>query len=114
FQRKHFKTGEFTIDGLSGDKYQLQISAPSFIPAKLDFDFKSEVRPLDHCIVILHTFRNERRLAPGAAYTVSVRALQTKVPDAARDAYRKGIELHREGKLEEALIEYGKALRVYP
>ena len=114
FQRKHFKSGEFTIDGLSGDKYELQISSPSFIPQKLDFDFKSDIRPLDHCIVILHTFRNERRLEPGAAYKVSLRSLQEKVPDAAREAYQKGVELHRDGKLEEALVEYGKALRVYP
>src|SRR5215475_8608228 len=114
FQRKHFKSGEFTINGLTGDKYQLQISSPSYIPVKLDFDFKSKNPSLDHFIVILHTFRNERRLAPGAAYTVSVQKLQQKVPDAARDAYLKGVELHREGKLEEALVEYGKALRAYP
>jgi tetratricopeptide (TPR) repeat protein len=114
FQRKHFKKGEFTIDGLTGDKYQLQISSPSYIPAKLDFDFKSKNPSLDHFIVILHTFRNERRLAPGAAYTVSVQRLQEKVPNAARDAYLKGVELHREGKLEEAMAEYGKALRTYP
>jgi tetratricopeptide (TPR) repeat protein len=114
FQRKHFKKGEFTIDGLISDKYQLQISSPSYIPVKLDFDFKSKNPPLDHFIVILHTFRNERRLAPGAAYTVSVQKLQQKVPDAARDAYLKGVELHREGRLEEAMVEYGKALRTYP
>src|SRR5215470_6348874 len=65
FQRKHFKSGEFTIGGLTGDKYQLQISSTSYIPVKLDFDFKSNVRPLDHYIVILHTFRNERRIVPG-------------------------------------------------
>jgi tetratricopeptide (TPR) repeat protein len=114
FQRKHFKSGEFLINGLTGDKYQLQISSPSYIPVKLDFDFKSKVRPLDHFIVILHTFRNERRLTPGAAYTVSLRTLQQKIPDAARDAYQKGVELHREGKLDEALTQYGKALRTYP
>jgi tetratricopeptide (TPR) repeat protein len=114
YQRKHFKKGEFTIEGLTGDKYQLQIASPSYIPVKLDFDFKSKNPSLDHFIVILHTFRNERRLAPGAAYTVSVQKLQQKVPDAARDAYVKGVDLHREGRLEEALVEYGKALRAYP
>jgi tetratricopeptide (TPR) repeat protein len=114
FQRKHFKKGEFTIDGLTADKYQLQISSPSYIPVKLDFDFKSKVPSLDHFIVILHTYRNERRLAPGAAYRVSFDKLQQKVPDAARGAYLKAIDLHREGRLEEALVEYGKALRAYP
>src|SRR5262249_53470447 len=91
-----------------------QISSPSYIPVKLDFDFKSKVQPLDHFIVILHTFRNERRLTPGAAYTVSLRTLQQKIPDAAREAYQKGVELHRDGKLDEALTQYGKAIRVYP
>ena len=114
FQRKHFKGGEFTIDGLTGDKYQLQISSRSYMPVRLDFDFRSKARPLDHFIVILHTFRNERRLAPGAPYTVSLRSLQQKIPDSARDAYQKGVELHREGKLDEALAQYGKALRTNP
>jgi tetratricopeptide (TPR) repeat protein len=113
-QRKHFKNGEFTIDGLTGDKYQLVISSPTYIPSKVEFDFKAKARPLEHTIVILHTYRNERRLVPGAAYKVSLHALQEKVPVAAHDAYEKGVELHRDGKLEEALVEYGKALRIYP
>src|ERR1051326_7115187 len=48
FQRKHFKNGEFTIDGLTGDRYQLQISSPSYISARLDFDFKAKPSPLEH------------------------------------------------------------------
>jgi tetratricopeptide (TPR) repeat protein len=115
FERKHFKNGEFTIEDLKGDKYQLQISAKSYIPAKLEVDFKSKMpSPLQHSIVILHTYRNERRLAPGAAYSVSLRKLQEKVPDGARQTYEKAVELHRDGKLEEAMVEYGKALRTYP
>jgi tetratricopeptide (TPR) repeat protein len=116
FTRKRFKNGEFTISGLTKDKYQLRITAPLYIPAKLDYDFKSLGRPTEYSIVILHTYRNEARLQPGAAYTVSVKALQEKekIPDAARDAYMKGVQLHREGSLDQALVEYGKALRAYP
>jgi tetratricopeptide (TPR) repeat protein len=113
FTRKRFKHGEFVINGLSHDKYQLQISAPLFINAKLDFDFKSAAQLTEYSIVILHTFRNEARYLPSAA-TVSVKVLQEKVPDLAKDAYMKGVDLHREGHLEQALIEYGKALRAYP
>ena len=40
--------------------------------------------------------------------------LQQKVPAAAREAYLKAVDFHREGKLEAAMIEYGKALRSYP
>jgi superkiller protein 3 len=43
-----------------------------------------------------------------------VKALQHKIPDAAREAYLKGVELHREGDLDRALTEYGRALRSYP
>lgn len=113
-ERKHFKNGEFTIEGLTGDKYQLQINSPSFIPTRVDLDFKSKTALLDHRIIILHTFRNERRLSPGAVQKVSLRKLQEKIPDAAREAYEKGVELHRGGKLDDATMEYGKALRLYP
>jgi tetratricopeptide (TPR) repeat protein len=114
FTRKRFKNGEFTITGLTKDKYQLRITAPLYITARLDYDFKSMIRPTEYSIVILHTYRNEARLEPGAAYKVSVKALQEKIPDAARDAYMKGVQLHREGSLDQALVEYGKALRAYP
>src|SRR5207247_2708255 len=76
--------------------------------------FKSDDRPTEYSIVILHSYRNEPRSLPGIAYTVSVKALQQKIPDAARDAYLKGVDLHREGHLDEALMEYGKALRDFP
>jgi tetratricopeptide (TPR) repeat protein len=113
-QRLHFKNGEFKIDGLTADKYQLGISSSSYISARLDFDFKSHSKPTDYSIVILHNYRNETRLSPAANYKVSVNRIREKIPDAALQAYRKGVDLHREGKLEEALTEYGKALRVYP
>ena len=114
FTRKRFRNGEFTITGLTRDKYQLQISAPLYIATRLDFDFKADPRPTEYSIVILHTYRNEARYMPGAAYTVSLKALQQKIPDEARDAYQKGVGLHRDGHLEEALMEYGRALRTYP
>jgi tetratricopeptide (TPR) repeat protein len=112
--RKQFKNGEFTIDGLSAEKYQIQISAPLYVTTRMDVDFKTEQKPTEHCIVILHTFRNETRLTPATAYTVSVKMLDRKIPDAAQDAYNKAVDLHREGRLDEALVEYGKALRAYP
>jgi len=115
FPRKRYKNGEFTINGLKSDKYQIHISSPLYIPTKLDFDFKSDNWPTEYSIVILHTYRNEPRFLPGmATYTVSVKALQRKIPEAATEAYLKGVDLHREGRLEEALMEYGKALRLYP
>src|SRR6185436_19395801 len=66
-----------------------------------------------YSIVVLHPYRNETRYTP-SAYTVSAKALGQKIPDAAREAYLKAVSLHGDGKLEEALFEYGKALRAYP
>src|SRR5262245_10075505 len=111
-RRQHFKNGEFMIDRLAATKYALHISSPTFVGARLEFYFKSSPRNIDYAIVVLHPYRNEARLMPGMNYAVSVKALQQKVPDAARDAYMRAVELHREGKLDEALIEYGKALRI--
>src|SRR5690242_18024467 len=85
FTRKRFRNGDFTITGLTGDKYQLQISSPLFITARLDFDFKANPRPTEYSIVILHTYRNEARFLPGAAYTVSLKTLQQKIPGEARE-----------------------------
>src|SRR5207244_6043732 len=104
FTRKRLKNGEFTINGLTKDKYQLRISAPLYVAARLDFDFKSSPRSTEYSIVILHTYRNEARLQPGAGYIVSVKALKEKIPDTARDAYMKGVQLHREASLEQALV----------
>jgi tetratricopeptide (TPR) repeat protein len=113
-QRKHFKHGEFDLDGLNSTKYQIQVSSPQFITTKILVDFKAKSRDTDYCIVILHPYRNEARLAPGAAYTVSAKSYQEKIPDATREAYSRGVEFHRQGELDQALVEYGKALRSYP
>ncbi len=112
--RRRFKNGEFKIEGLKGQKYQIQISSPMFIPARLDFDLKPEAKQTEHCIVILHAFRNEPRFIPGSTYRVSVNQLRQNVPQAALDAYKKAVELHREGNLEQALVEYGTAIRHHP
>lgn len=113
-QRRQFTDGEFTINGLAEDKYQLQISSSSFIPTSVNVDFKTEPHLTDYCIVILHSYRNEPRFLPGETQKISVKMLQRKLPQAAVEAYKKGVQLHTEGKLDDALIEYGKALRAYP
>jgi len=114
YPRKRYKNGEFTVRQLAGDKYQLRVSSPRYVTARLDFDFKSHPRPTEYSIVVLHPYRNETRVLKGAADTVSVTALQEKIPDEARNAYLEGVERHREGQLAEAMMQYGKALRVYP
>jgi len=113
-RRLHCKDGEFTVEELPSGKYQLHISAPLFIGTGLTFDFTDRSSDTNYRIVVLHMYRNETRLQPGAAHSVSVKVLQQKVPSAAQEAYKTAVELHREGKLNEALIQYGKAIRNYP
>jgi tetratricopeptide (TPR) repeat protein len=113
FRRKHFKNGEFAISNLNSGKYQIIISSSQFITTKTITELKPET-PTDYSLIVLHPYRNEARLTPGAAYTVSAKTLQQKIPDAARDAYLRAVELHRDGKLDKALIEYGAAIRAYP
>lgn len=112
--RKHFKNGEFTLEGLKHDRYRIDVSAPLFITSRIEVDFQAEAKTTEHSIIILHTYRNERRLTPGRGYTISVKALQQKVPGAATEAYLRAVEFHRQGRLDEALVEYGTALRNYP
>src|SRR5262249_10671767 len=113
-RRLNFKDGEFNVDELPVGKYQLQISAPLFIGARLVFDFTGHSSETDYRIVVLHLFRNEPRLIPESAHTVSVKVLQQKIPPAPEEAYKTAVDLHREGKLNEAMMSYGKALRYYP
>ena len=113
-RRFEFDNGEFLLQNLSSEKYELQISSPLFVGAKLVFNLKDRPRVTDYCIVILHPYRTESRLSPGAAYSVSSKMLEQKIPPAAREAYARGTDFHREGKLDSALMEYGKALRSYP
>src|SRR5262245_12084495 len=113
-QRKHFTNGEFTVDQLESGTYQLQINAPQYIQTKLILDLSLNSPATDYSIVVLYPFRNEARLTPGSAHTVSVKTLQQKIPDAAKEAYLRGVRLHWQGELDMALIEYGRALRAYP
>jgi Tfp pilus assembly protein PilF len=113
-RRLHFKDGEFSVDELPSGKYQLHISAPLFIGTRLTVDLTDGSSDTNYRIVVLHMYRNEARLQPGAAHSVSVKVLQQKVPSAAEKAYKTAVELHREGKLNDALIQYGTAIRNYP
>jgi tetratricopeptide (TPR) repeat protein len=114
-RRKHFKDGEFTLKGLTRDKYKILITAPELVGVKLDVDFGTQPTVTDYRIAILHHPRSgPNPMADEPGYAISPKAMQQKIPDAARDAYERGIDLHRGGFLEEALVQYGQALRLYP
>jgi Flp pilus assembly protein TadD len=113
--RRRFKNGEFTLEGLNFDKYQITITAPRYVGVKLEVDFASQSSLLDHRIAILHYPRSGSNLtADETGYAGSAKSTQQKIPEAAKAAYQTGVALHREGRLDEALVEYGKALRLFP
>ena len=114
-RRRHFKNGEFTLEGLNRNRYQIIITAPALVGVKLNVDFEADSPATGYRIAILHHPRSGANLLtdePG--YAISPKAMQQKIPDAAREAYQRGVYLHREGNLEEALVAYGQALRHYP
>jgi hypothetical protein len=114
-RRTHFKDGEFTLRGLTRTKYKIVITAPQLVGVKLDVDFGTHPTVTDYRIAILHHPRSgPNPMADEPGYAISPKAMQQKIPDAARAAYQRGIDLHREGFLEEALVQYGQALRLYP
>jgi Tfp pilus assembly protein PilF len=114
-RRTHFKDGEFTLRGLTRNKYKIVITAPQLVGVKLDVDFGTHPTATDYRIAILHHPRSgPNPMADEPGYAISPKAMQQKIPDAARGAYQRGIDLHREGFLEEALVQYGQALRLYP
>ena len=112
-RRTHFKQGEFTLRGLTRNKYKIVITAPQLVGVKLDVDFGNQ--RTDYRIAILHHPRSgPNPMAEEPGYAISPKAVQQKIPEAARDAYERGVDLHRAGYLEEALVQYGQALRFYP
>jgi tetratricopeptide (TPR) repeat protein len=112
-QRKRFRNGTFRLDNLGRRKYQIIVTAPAFISVRIEVDFPKNASSTNFRLVMMHRIRNTRYFPADPINTVSVAALQ-QVPDAAKEHYEKGVELHREGRLVEALIEYGNALRTYP
>ena len=53
-RRKHFKQGEFTLQGLTREKYKIIITAPKLVGVKLDVDFGTQQAVTDYRIAILH------------------------------------------------------------
>ena len=113
-QRKRFKNGIFRLDDLDRSNYQIIVTAREFIGVRMDVDFPQNGSSTNFRLVMLHRIRHTRHFAADPANTLSVATLKQHVPDAAKEHYEKAVDLHREGHLDEALLEYGNALRVYP
>jgi tetratricopeptide (TPR) repeat protein len=98
------------------EKYQVQILSPLYVGHKMDVHFPPKERATKHYrVVVLHRLRDGTNYLPEASrFSMSPRALRQHVPERARNAYERGVLLHNQGKLEQALTAYGEAIRNSP
>jgi len=113
-KRFRFTNGTFVLRGLQRQKYQVLITAPRFIAVRMDVEFPKNVDSTEFKVIVLHPIRNDRYFPGSPVGTLDVRTFQDSIAPEARDFYQKGVELHKEGRLEEALECYGNAIRVAP
>ena len=75
-RRKHFKQGEFTLPGLTREKYKILITAPQLVGVKLDVDFGTQPTVTDYRIAILHHPRSgPNPMAEEPGYAISPKAI---------------------------------------
>jgi tetratricopeptide (TPR) repeat protein len=112
--RKRFKNGLFKLEGLIKTRYEIQVTSTLYIGTKMDIDFPSGQTGTDYRIFVLHAPRNELRAPLGSSpFTVSFERLERRIPPKALAAYERGVVLHTEGRLDDALMAYGEAIRYY-
>src|ERR1051326_659251 len=71
-RRKHFQQGEFTLNGLTREKYKIIITAPQLVGVKLDVDFAMPPTVTEHRIAILHHPRSgPNPMAEEPGYAIS-------------------------------------------
>src|SRR6266550_1860667 len=76
-RRKHFKNGEFTLQGLTHQKYRIIVTSPQLVGVKLDVDFGVQQTATDYRIAILHHPRSgPNPMADEPGYAISLKAMQ--------------------------------------
>jgi tetratricopeptide (TPR) repeat protein len=112
-RRLHFTDGLFELARLEGGRYQIQISSPTYAGVLLNLKFEDGKNPAAYRVVVLQPIRSEPHVVT-SPYTIGLKTVGPEVPPAAADAYLKGVDLHRLGKLDEAMMAFGEAIRIYP
>ena len=112
-RRFHFTEGLFEIRNLDRKQYKVEITSPSFTGVLMDLKFGDTKNPATYRIVVLEPARSEVELLAGS-YTLMLKRTGQEIPPRAEAAYRRGVELHRQGKLDEAMMAYGETIRIFP
>jgi Tfp pilus assembly protein PilF len=110
--RLRFTNGMFTMDGLGEQEYQVSITAPQYMGERIDVDFSKHRDSTNFRIVVLHRFTNDHNF-PGTPLEMRTTGNEN-IPAGAKASFEKGVEFHKEGRLEDALVAYGTAIRLAP
>jgi len=113
-QRRHFAHGTFLVHGLNRQKYQLSVSARGYNSAQMELEFPKNASTTDFKMIVLHPLRDSKYFPGGPTDTFGDGRGAPNIPSTAKLSYKRGVEFHRDGKLEEALSAYGEAIRACP
>lgn len=98
--------GSFEVRGIPAGKYEIAIEEPGYEPLRANEQFDGS--PLK---LLLHVVSSKLPRVIAKNYTVSVREL--KIPDKARNEYRKGLERLAKDELGESLNHFLKATQAF-
>jgi tetratricopeptide (TPR) repeat protein len=113
-ERRRFSKGIFTIDRLDRQKYEIAISAPQYIVERMNVEFPKNGGSTELKFVVLHPLVNEKYLPGDPDANSNTRPSDRYVSEVAKESYRQGVGLHRQGDFERALAAYGDAIRLAP
>src|SRR5207253_2345698 len=87
---------------------------PQYISVKMDVDFPLNGGATAFKVVILHPLKSEKYFPGSPIGLVNSGPADANVPEEARQHYERGVEFHRQGRLQEALAAYSRSSRAYP
>ncbi len=112
--RKRFKNGIFEVGGLQRTQYQVDVASARYIGTKMEVSFLAAAPSTNHRVIVLHKMRNDLIVMSSESAYMEAQTSKADIPERALIAYERGLALHEDGKLEEALVAYGESLQAYP
>ena len=113
-KRKHFAKGTFRLNDLTRQRYDIEVSAPQYIAVHMNVEFPKNGSSTALRVFVLHPVLNEKYFPGDPEGFYPDERLDDIAPEIAKESYRRGYSLHREGRLEDALAAYGDAIRLCP
>lgn len=106
-------SGHFRFNNVPTGSYFVEIRMPGYEPVRQPI--RVEFHPIINLVLTLKPTnfgQPKGQVATGSDSVVSVR--QLLIPNKARDEYRKGAKNADQGKTEEAIKHWKKAIKIYP